>query len=136
MAVKSKLIPWADLLHLPLFNEVQEFLETVLGADEVYFITKYVDSVKVSTGVFIRRTSFDSYGTVLDWNEVAEMGLLVLVNNRILHPEGFALARDTGTGFSPGALFVEGDTWEYDEYDLDVAAARLETNGFDVELIR
>ncbi|MCF6442337.1 hypothetical protein L1077_23195 [Pseudoalteromonas luteoviolacea] len=51
---------------------------------------------------------------VLDWNELAELGLLAKINKEILHPLGLAAVRDSTTGQSAGALVSDDGVWEYD----------------------
>lgn len=49
----------------------------------------------------------------IDWNELSRRGLLVRINNEILHPLGLAIMREPETGSSPGALIASDGRWEY-----------------------
>ncbi|MDK2597916.1 DUF7415 domain-containing protein [Pseudoalteromonas obscura] len=65
---------------------------------------------------------------VLNWNELAELGVLAKINKEMLHPLGLAVMRDTKTGKSAGALVSDDGIWEYDP--------KLELPEFDEEKIR
>lgn len=49
----------------------------------------------------------------IDWNEISRRGLLVRINQEIMHPLGLAVARDVETGQSPGALVSPDGAWTY-----------------------
>lgn len=49
----------------------------------------------------------------IDWNELSERGLLVRINNEIMHPIGLAIFRDQKTGGSGGALISHDGKWRY-----------------------
>ncbi|MEQ9938743.1 MULTISPECIES: 3'-5' exonuclease [Pectobacterium] len=49
----------------------------------------------------------------IDWNELSERGLLVRINNEIMHPIGLAIFRDQETGGSGGALISHDGKWRY-----------------------
>lgn len=50
----------------------------------------------------------------LDWNELAELGLLERINREILHPLGLAAFRNVDDGTSGGALISPDGAWEFD----------------------
>ena len=50
----------------------------------------------------------------LDWNELAELGLLERINKEILHPLGLAAFRNVEDGSSGGALIADDGVWEFD----------------------
>ena len=54
----------------------------------------------------------------IDWNELSRLGLLERINREILHPLGYAVARDVESGSSPGALVSLDGAWAYPE-DLE-----------------
>ncbi len=54
----------------------------------------------------------------IDWNEISRLGLIERINREIMHPLGFAVARDVDTGQSPGALVSPDGVWAYPE-DLE-----------------
>lgn len=54
----------------------------------------------------------------IDWNELSRLGLLERINREILHPLGYAVARDVDSGSSPGALVSPDGAWAYPE-DLE-----------------
>lgn len=56
---------------------------------------------------------------MIDWNELSQRGLIVRINNEILHPIGLALARTTD-GVSPGALVADDGVFYYKEQDAKV----------------
>lgn len=49
----------------------------------------------------------------IDWNELSQRGLLVRINQEIMHPIGLAIFRDQETGRSGGALISPDGKWEY-----------------------
>lgn len=49
----------------------------------------------------------------IDWNEISRRGLLVRINQEIMHPLGLAVARNVDTGQSPGALVSPDGAWAY-----------------------
>lgn len=49
----------------------------------------------------------------IDWNEISRRGLLVRINQEIMHPLGLAVCRDPATGSSPGALVSDDGPWVY-----------------------
>ncbi|RRO02432.1 3'-5' exonuclease [Pectobacterium aquaticum] len=49
----------------------------------------------------------------IDWNELSKRGLLVRINQEIMHPLGLAVFRDQETGGSGGALISPDGKWEY-----------------------
>lgn len=49
----------------------------------------------------------------IDWNELSKRGLLVRINQEIMHPIGLAIFRDQETGESGGALISPDGKWEY-----------------------
>ncbi|WEF11974.1 3'-5' exoribonuclease [Pectobacterium actinidiae] len=49
----------------------------------------------------------------IDWNELSRRGLLVRINQEIMHPLGLAVFRDQETGESRGALISPDGKWEY-----------------------
>ncbi|ESN16878.1 hypothetical protein L370_00224 [Enterobacter sp. MGH 24] len=51
----------------------------------------------------------------VSWNELSARGLLIRINNEILHPIGLAVFRDPKTGISQGALIAPDGVWEYDQ---------------------
>lgn len=51
---------------------------------------------------------------VIDWNEIADRGLLYRINNEIMHPLGLAIMRDLDTGESRGALVSPDGKWEFE----------------------
>ncbi len=51
----------------------------------------------------------------ISWNELSERGLIIRINNEILHPIGLAVFRDPQTGMSRGALVSPDGVWEYDK---------------------
>lgn len=57
----------------------------------------------------------------IDWNEISRLGLLERINREIMHPLGYAVARDVETGGSPGALVSPDGRWAYPE-DLESEA--------------
>lgn len=52
---------------------------------------------------------------IVDWNEISRRGLIVRINEEILHPLGLALCRDSETGTSPGAMVAPDGVWKYEE---------------------
>ncbi|MFJ5321056.1 MULTISPECIES: DUF7415 domain-containing protein [Pectobacterium] len=51
----------------------------------------------------------------IDWNEISRRGLLVRINNEIMHPIGLAIFRDPDSGVSGGALVADDGVWQYAE---------------------
>ena len=51
----------------------------------------------------------------IDWNEISRLGLLERINREIMHPLGYAVARDVESGGSPGALVSSDGVWIYPE---------------------
>lgn len=52
---------------------------------------------------------------MIDWNTASELGLIVEINRRFLHPLGLAIVRDGDSGNSP-CLSVSPDwEWAYPE---------------------
>lgn len=51
----------------------------------------------------------------IDWNEISKRGLLVRINNEIMHPLGLAIFRDEFTGVSGGAVIAPDGIWTYEE---------------------
>jgi hypothetical protein len=49
----------------------------------------------------------------LNWNDMSELGLIVRINNEILHPLGLSLSRNPGTGASEAVLIAPDGKWEY-----------------------
>ena len=49
----------------------------------------------------------------IDWNEISRRGLLVRINQEIMHPLGLAICRDPETGISPGAVVSDDGAWFY-----------------------
>lgn len=58
---------------------------------------------------------------MLDWNELSEAGLIVRINDEILHPIGLAMCRTVEDGKSPGALVSDDGVWEYAKKESNVA---------------
>lgn len=56
---------------------------------------------------------------IIDWNEISRRGLLVRINQEIMHPLGLAICRDPSTGMSSGALVSDDGPWVYPA-DLNV----------------
>jgi hypothetical protein len=52
---------------------------------------------------------------IIDWNEISQRGLLVRINQEIMHPLGLAICRDPETGTSPGAVVSDDGPWVYPE---------------------
>lgn len=50
----------------------------------------------------------------INWNQLAELGLLERINREILHPLGLAASRDVDTGHSTKVLIADDGEWEYD----------------------
>ena len=51
----------------------------------------------------------------LNWNQMSELGLIIRINQEILHPLGLALYRTPDDGNSPGVLIADDGFWEYSE---------------------
>ncbi|EKR6371650.1 hypothetical protein P8V99_003728 [Salmonella enterica] len=49
----------------------------------------------------------------LNWNELSALGLIVRINNEILHPLGLAIFRDPASGISAGAMISPDGKWTY-----------------------
>ena len=49
----------------------------------------------------------------LNWNQLAELGLLERINREVLHPLGLAACRDPESGVSKCALISDDGEWEY-----------------------
>ena len=49
----------------------------------------------------------------INWNQIAELGLLERINREVMHPLGLAVCRDTESGVSPGALIADDGVWEF-----------------------
>ncbi|WP_425642894.1 DUF7415 domain-containing protein [Marinomonas gallaica] len=50
----------------------------------------------------------------IDWNQLAELGLLGRINTEILHPLGLAISRNPATGASEKIMVSNDGKWEYD----------------------
>ncbi|GKX48529.1 Lar family restriction alleviation protein [Pectobacterium carotovorum] len=59
----------------------------------------------------------------IDWNEISRRGLLVRINNEIMHPIGLAIFRDPDSGVSGGALVADDGVWQYEQNFLVSVAA-------------
>jgi len=51
--------------------------------------------------------------TVLDFNQMSELGLIFLINKQVLHPLGLSLTRELETGKSCGAIIASDLVWKY-----------------------
>ncbi len=49
----------------------------------------------------------------LTWNDMSDLGLIVRINNEILHPLGLALSRNPSAGTSEVVLIAPDGKWEY-----------------------
>jgi hypothetical protein len=49
----------------------------------------------------------------IDWNQLAELGLLGRINAEILHPLGLAISRNPVTGTSEKIMVSNDGKWEY-----------------------
>ena len=49
----------------------------------------------------------------VDWNEIADLGLLQRINREIMNPLGLAVYRDPSNGTSGGAMIADDGVWEY-----------------------
>ena len=50
----------------------------------------------------------------IDWNEASKRGLIVRINNEILHPLGLAMCRNVEDGTSPHLLVSDDGVWVYE----------------------
>lgn len=50
---------------------------------------------------------------LVDWNELSRRGLIVRINQEILHPLGLAVCREPESGVSPGAVVSPMGAWSY-----------------------
>lgn len=53
---------------------------------------------------------------MVDWNELSRRGLIIRINNEVLHPLGLAVCRNDH-GASPGAMVSDDGKWEYAAVD-------------------
>ncbi|MEL0621771.1 hypothetical protein V6238_01580 [Marinomonas arenicola] len=49
----------------------------------------------------------------IDWNQLAELGLMARINQEVLHPLGLAVTRNPETGASDGILVSDDGVFEY-----------------------
>lgn len=122
-----------DAIYPYLVDEMLGVFESVLGMANPRVV---LNSFGVSVGVSHDRDGSHIFSEVIDWNALSKMGLIVYLNNKIFHPQGLALARDSELGTSPYFQKVDNDVWEYDDYALEEAEVKLKQAGLFLPLNR
>ncbi|MCF2826905.1 MULTISPECIES: DUF7415 domain-containing protein [unclassified Pseudoalteromonas] len=56
----------------------------------------------------------------IDWNEISELGLLVEINEKIMHPLGLAIVRCNETGTSEGAFVSTNGPFTYNHDRIEL----------------
>ena len=56
----------------------------------------------------------------IDWNVIAELGLLERINREIMHPLGLAVYRQPKDGTSGGALVSPDGVFEYGDIESKI----------------
>lgn len=56
----------------------------------------------------------------IDWNEISELGLLVEINEKIMHPLGLAIVRCNETGTSEGAFVSTNGPFKYNHDRIEL----------------
>lgn len=55
---------------------------------------------------------------IVNFKQLSDLGLIVEINHKILHPLGLALCYDEETGISAGALVADDFVWEYGDDNI------------------
>lgn len=103
---KMERISWADIPK-ELIDVAENLLRAALRDEELCFIIQYDVCVGLSKGSLAQ-----DYEILFDWDDLSDLGLMVLVNNVVFHPANFAAFREPGAGISPGFL-VADEPWTY-----------------------
>lgn len=120
-------VNWSELPE-ELFEEVQNKIQ-VWCEDNTLQLG--FDHEGACVGVIV--TVGEELSEVADWNELSRMGLIIALNRTVLHPKGWAIARDPDTGISPCLFFDTVDEkWEYTPEDVAEGIEKLKAYGFQV----
>jgi hypothetical protein len=68
-------------------------------------VTRHVFKFERKTGKHIMKS--------IDWNQLAELGLMAKINQEVLHPLGLAVTRNPETGVSEGILVSDDGEFGY-----------------------
>ena len=114
-----------------LVEYAEELLAVWLDMVFVKFTFPFTGIADASSGVYVtgmdqndQEVSFE-----MTWNEMSRMGLIVLLNWMVFHPEGLAIAREVETGVSPYLLVSPDGSWEYDQGIIEEATEQLKRHG-------
>lgn len=66
---------------------------------------------------------------MLNWNELAELGLLERINREIFHPLGIAVYRVDETGLSGGALVSDDGEFKFPDDMISKVKSNAEVVG-------
>lgn len=103
---KMERISWADIPK-ELIDVAECLLRAALRDEDLCFIIQH----DVCLGLSKDNLAQD-YEILFDWDDLSDLGLVVLVNNVVFHPANFAMFREAGAGVSPGFL-VADEPWTF-----------------------